>query len=117
MDAMQQVREGMRVVGPDGKKVGTVEDLKMGDPDAVTAEGQKDPETDALSTGLIDRFVNQSTLPRYSAERLLRIGYVKIDRSGFLAGHTYLGSDELDRVEGDTLWLKASEHKAARHTA
>jgi hypothetical protein len=117
MDTMQQVREGMLVVGPDGKKVGTVEDLKMGDPDAVTADGQTDPETDALSMGLIDRFVNQSTLPRYSAERLLRIGYVKIDRSGFLAGHTYLGSDELDRVEGDTLWLKAAKHKAARHTA
>jgi len=117
MDAMQQVREGMRVVGPDGKRVGTVEDFKMGDPDAVTADGQEDPETGGVRMGLIGALVNETTLPRYSAERLLRIGYVKIDRSGFLAGHTYLGSDELDRVEGDTLWLKASEHKAARHTA
>lgn len=117
MDAIQQVREGMLVVEPDGKKVGIVEDFKMGDPDAVTADGQTDPETDGIRMGPIGEFANETKLPRHFAERLLRIGYVKIDRSGLLAGHTYIGSDELDRVEGDTLWLKAAEHKTARHIA
>ena len=120
MDAMRQVREGMRVVGPDGKKVGTVEDFKMGDPDAVTAEGQALSETSVARVapgGLIAEFINKAELPRHLAERLLRIGYVKIDRSGFLAGHAYLGADELDRVEDDTLWLKTATHKAAKHSA
>ncbi|MDQ0819576.1 hypothetical protein QFZ69_000455 [Arthrobacter sp. V1I7] len=35
---------------------------------------------------------------------------MKIDRSGLFAGHAYLASDELDRVEGDTLWLKEGLH-------
>ena len=113
MDAMGQVRKRMHVVAPDGKRVGTVEDFKMGDPDAVTADGQTDPETDGMLADNIDAFVDETDLSRHSAERLLRIGYVKIDRKGFFAGHAYLGSDELDRVEGGTLWLKTGKRSAS----
>ena len=107
MDVMRQVRDGMHVVGSDGKKVGKVEDFKEGDPDAVTADGEMNPETDGVTDGPIDAFASEANLHSHEAERLLRIGYVKIDRKGFFAGHAYLGSDELDRVEGDTLWLKS----------
>lgn len=110
MAVIEQVREGMHVVAPDGKKVGKVEDLKMGDPEAVTSDGQTDPETGGLIGTVINDFAETSRLPRHTAERLLRIGYVKIDRSGFFTGHAYLASDELDRVEGDTLWLKEDLH-------
>jgi sporulation protein YlmC with PRC-barrel domain len=106
MAVIEQVREGMHVVAPDGKKVGKVEDLKMGDPEAVTADGQVDPATGGLVGTVIEDFARTSRLPRHTAERLLRIGYVKIDKAGLFAGHAYLASDELDRVEGDTLWLK-----------
>jgi hypothetical protein len=106
MAVIEQVHEGMDVVAPDGKKIGKVEDLKMGDPEAVTSDGQTDPATGGLVGSVIDEFAKASRLPRHTAERLLRIGYVKIDRSGLFAGHAYLASDELDRVEGDTLWLK-----------
>ena len=106
MAVIEQVREGMHVVTPDGKKIGKVEDLKMGDPEAVTSDGQTDAETGGLVSTVIDNFAATSRLPRHTAERLLRIGYVKVDRSGLFAGHAYLASDELDRVEGDTLWLK-----------
>ncbi|MGH1525429.1 hypothetical protein ACRAWC_15810 [Leifsonia sp. L25] len=107
MTVMEQVREGMHVVGPDGEKIGKVKDLKMGDPEAVTADGQTDPETGGLLGTLIDDFAQHARLPRHTAERLLRLGYVKIDKSGLLAGHEYVASDELDRVEDDTLWLNA----------
>ena len=109
MTVIEQVREGMDVVGPDGKKIGKVEDLKMGDPEAVTAEGQTDPETGGLVSTLVDEFAETSKVPRHVAERLLRLGYVKIDKSGLFAGHQFVASDELDRVEGDTLWLKAGQ--------
>ncbi|MCH6471171.1 hypothetical protein [Sinomonas terrae] len=105
---IEQVREGMPVVGADGKKAGRVEDLKMGDPEAVAAEGQAVPETGGAG-GLIDDFVQISRLPRHVAERLLRLGYVKIDRPGLFAGHEYVAADELDRVEDGTLWLKAGQ--------
>ncbi|MDQ0680882.1 sporulation protein YlmC with PRC-barrel domain [Arthrobacter pascens] len=110
MAVIEQVREGMHVVAPDGKKIGKVEDLKMGDPEAVTSDGQTDPETGGLVGTVINGFAETSGLPRHTAERLLRIGYVKIDRSGLFTGHAYLASDELDRVEGDTLWLKEDLH-------
>ncbi|MFJ6077050.1 hypothetical protein ACIQC0_01945 [Pseudarthrobacter sp. NPDC092419] len=106
MAVIEQVREGMHVVASDGSKVGKVEDLKMGDPEAVTAEGQTDPETGGLVNTGIASFAADSKLPHHTAERLLRIGYVKVDRAGLFAGHAYVASDELDRVEGDTLWLK-----------
>lgn len=106
MAVIEQVREGMHVVAPDGKRIGKVEDLKMGDPEAVTSDGQTDAETGGLVSAVIDHFAATSSLPRHTAERLLRIGYVKVDRSGLFAGHAYIASDELDRVEGDTLWLK-----------
>jgi hypothetical protein len=110
MAVIEQVREGMHVVTPDGKKVGKVEDLKMGDPEAVTSDGQTDPATGGLTGTVINDFAETSGLPRHTAERLLRLGYVKVDRSGLFTGHAYLASDELDRVEGDTLWLKEDLH-------
>ncbi len=110
MAVIEQVREGMHVVAPDGKKIGKVEDLKMGDPEAVTSDGQTNPETGGLVGTVINEFAETSKLPRHTAERLLRIGYVKVHRSGLFTGNAYLASDELDRVEGDTLWLKEGVH-------
>jgi hypothetical protein len=71
----------------------------------VTTEGQTAPETGGLGSA-IDGFAEVAKLPRHVAERLLRLGYVKIDKSGLFGGHEYVAADELDRVEGDTLWLK-----------
>lgn len=110
MDVIEQVYEGMHVVAPDGKKIGRVGDLKMGDPEAVTSDGQTDPETGGIVGSVVDDFARSSRLSHHTAERLLRIGYVKIDRSGLFAGHAFRASDELDRVEGDTLWLKEGLH-------
>lgn len=106
MVVLEQVHEGMNVVASNGKKIGKVEALKMGDPEAVTAEGQTNPETAGIVNTGIQAFAEASKLPHHTAERLLLIGYVKVDRSGMFAGHAYFASDELDRVEGDTLWLK-----------
>lgn len=114
MTVIEQVREGMHVVASDGTKVGKVDDLKMGDPEAVTAEGQTDPETGGLVNTGITAFAATSRLPRHTAERLLRLGYVKVDKPGLLTGHAYFPADELDRLEGDTLWLKEGS-SADRH--
>lgn len=108
MDTMLSVREGMRVVESDGSKFGTVEDLKIGDPDAVMADGQVDPETGGIADGEIRSFEEMSGLSHHEAERLQRIGYVKVKRGGILGRHAYLGADELDRVEDDVLWVKSS---------
>lgn len=70
MAVIEQVREGMDVVAPDGKKIGKVQDLKMGDPEAVTADGQTDPETGGIVGTTIDDFAASSKLPRHTADWL-----------------------------------------------
>ncbi|MCW2503535.1 MAG: hypothetical protein JWO79_1819 [Actinomycetia bacterium] len=89
---IEQVREGMRVADATGKDVGRVELVKLGDPDAVTTRGQ---DGNAL----------EPDVPGELAERLLRTGFVKIDRRGFFNSDAYAGADEIDRVEGDTVYL------------
>ena len=94
---IEQVHEGMRVVDADGNKVGTVELVKMGDPEAVTTEGQ--------DTGL-----DEPNLPPPFADRLLRIGFLKVDRKGLFARDVYVASTEIDRVDNDTVVLSLPQH-------
>jgi hypothetical protein len=88
---IEKVVEGMRVVDADGDEVGKVEFVKMGDPEAVTIEGQ--------DLGALPK------LPRELAERLLRTGYLRVDRKGFLAKDAYVSATDIDRVVGDTVHL------------
>jgi hypothetical protein len=95
------VREGMRVVDATGKDVGRVEFVKLGDPDAVTPQGQA---TDALEPRVAGEL----------AERLLRVGFVKVDRKGFFNDDAYVAMDEIDRVEGDTVHLLVKDDALLR---
>jgi len=97
---IEKVFEGMRVVDASGKEIGEVDFVKMGDPDAVTTRGQ-DEET-------------RPNVPPPFADRLLRIGYIKVDRKGLFARDAYAAASEIDRVEddpvkGDKVILKVPE--------
>ena len=109
---MKEVREGMRVVDADGNELGTIEEFKMGNPEAVTAEGQAPDQNEGLFSGLIKAFTGGPDVPQERAERLLRIGYVKIDNKGAFAGDSYIAADQVDRVTDDTLWLTAGYRSA-----
>ncbi|MDP9443593.1 MAG: PRC-barrel domain-containing protein [Actinomycetota bacterium] len=107
MDAMSQVREGMRVVDSTGEEIGTVEDLKMGDPEAVTSAGQ---DAQAGASGLMVDLAEgagarEPDVPPQQAERMLRMGYVKIDGKGLFGSDYYAVADQVARVEGDTVHL------------
>lgn len=106
MNAIEQVREGIKVVSADGEKVGTVESFKMGDPEAITAEGQLVGER----RGPIAEFMANAVgagpdISEERAERLLRLGYIRIDGPG-LRADSYRAADQLGRVEEDTVYLK-----------
>lgn len=109
MDAMGQVREGMKVLDQSGQEIGTVEEFKLGDPQAVTAEGQA-PDTGG---GLVDDLARAVSggpdVPQQYAERLLRIGYIKIDSKGLFKSDCYAGADRVERVEGDTVHLNVDK--------
>jgi hypothetical protein len=84
---IEKVFEGMRVVDANGKEIGKVDFVKMGDPDAVTTRGQDEGA--------------RPNVPPPFADRLLRIGYIKVDRKGLFARDVYAAASEIDRVEDD----------------
>lgn len=87
---IHRVREGMQVADLGGAKIGKVVLVKMGDPEALTAE--HDPGAEPY-------------LPDELAERLLRTGFIKIDRKGLLKRDVYAAADEIDAVDGDLVRL------------
>jgi hypothetical protein len=91
--AMTQIREGMRVVDDSGAQIGTVAGFKMGDPTAVTTEGQHTGETD------------EPRIPEELAARLLRAGYVRIRMDGLFRRDAYAASDEIADVSDDVVSL------------
>jgi hypothetical protein len=87
------VREGMQVADVAGAKIGKVVLVKMGDPEAVTVEHVPAAEP---------------YLPDELAQRLLRTGFIKIDRKGLLKRDVYAGADEIDAVDGDLVQLSVA---------
>lgn len=106
MDTMKDVRQGMRVVDAAGEEVGTVEDLKMGDSEAQTAQGQVTGGDGGLVGDVASAFDGgEPGVPPELAERMLRLGYIKIDTKGLFAGDLYAAADRIDQVTQDTVRL------------
>ncbi|WP_212990844.1 hypothetical protein [Actinoplanes auranticolor] len=103
---MAQIRAGMRVVDQSGDDVGTVKLVRMGDPQAVTTEGQ------GGGGGLAETLAGviggtEPDVPAQFAAQLLRSGYLKIDCSGVLAGDAYVPADEVATVRDDIVHLSS----------
>jgi hypothetical protein len=106
MDAMSQVRIGMRVVDSAGEELGAVDDVKFGDAAAITDVGQEAPGSrGGLIGGLGQAFGGQSRLDPQAAAKLGRVGYIDIDRIGFVNGHAYAEADWIQAVDSDTVRL------------
>ncbi|QGQ18811.1 hypothetical protein GC089_05550 [Cellulomonas sp. JZ18] len=100
-----QVTEGMDVVDAAGERVGTVASVAMGDPGAATGAGQDTGGTGGIVGAVVDAIVGPSDLPEQERERLLRVGYVRIDARGLFTGSRYAAADEIASVEGGTVHL------------
>jgi hypothetical protein len=115
-DRMGNVREGMRVVDSDGKDVGTVELVKMGDPEAVTLQGQTG-EGGTLGDMVRDTFGgSEPHVPEQLAARLLRTGFVKVDGKGLLGRDLYAPADQVGEVAGDAVHLTVPGAELTRRT-
>ena len=86
---IEKVLEGMPVRDSQGNEIGKVEVVKMGDPGAVTTVGQD-----------VDK---KPAVPPPFADRLVRIGYLKVDRKGLFARDVYVAATEIDHVEEDAV--------------
>jgi hypothetical protein len=113
---MARVQEGMRVVDVAGDEVGKVEYVKMGDPEAVTTEGN-----DPAPTGLIGRIADavlpggpEPDVPAPLRDNLLRTGFLKIDGRGLFDSDRYVSSERVRDVSGDVVHLDVRKDRLAR---
>ncbi|NJC23764.1 hypothetical protein BJ994_002840 [Arthrobacter pigmenti] len=105
MNDLSEVREGMDVLNAGGKKIGTVKSVKMGDPEAVTPEGQTQ-ERGGIVNFLSGAF-STDDVDDERAERLLRLGYVEVDGTG-IGNNFYEAADAVDRVDDDGVHLNVT---------
>jgi hypothetical protein len=112
---IEMVRDGMKVVDSEGKNVGKVEFVKMGDAGAVTEQGNE-PQ----NTGLIGNIAQavgsdpEPDVPGPMRARLLRSGYVKIDGGFFFGTDRYVSPDQIANVQGDTVHLRAMKDELVK---
>ena len=93
---ISQIVEGMRVFDAAGKEVGKVEFVKLGDPEAITTLGEETDNGEPRVAGEL-------------RERLLRLGFFKFDRKGFLKSDAYVAADEIDRVQDGAVHLTVTD--------
>jgi len=109
------VVSGMRVVDSAGEDIGRVDYVKMGDPQAVTIQGQQ-TGPDTLVEQLAEAIAGpEPDLPPSVAARLLRVGYFKIDSSG-LGRNRYVAADEVADVTDDSVLLAVTGDRLARES-
>ncbi|UFU02537.1 hypothetical protein LQF12_13720 [Ruania suaedae] len=105
-----EVREGMTVFDSGGEKVGTVRDIQMGDPGATTSAGQENDRGNSLVGNVADA-LRIDSLPEAARERLMRVGFVRVDSSGLFHRDRYAASDEIGAVKDDAVHLTvAGDH-------
>lgn len=82
---IEQVYEGMTVIDQDGKKLGKVEVVKMGDPQALTTQGEELEHDDSLVEQMaISIFGSDMDFPKSVRDNLLIGGFIKIHGGNFL---------------------------------
>jgi hypothetical protein len=112
---MTHVTAGMRVVDQSGDDVGIVKLVRMGDPQAVTTEGQ------GGGGGLAETLAGviggtEPDVPAQFAAQLLRSGYLKIDCSGVFAGDAYVPADEVATVTNNIVRLSSDSESLIKES-
>lgn len=108
-NVLSQVREGMSVVDTSDEEIGTVETVQLGDPGAVTAEGQAGAGRGGVLGTLAEVFGDRSESPQFAAQ-LARTGYLKVDTKG-LGKDLYASSEQVAEVSGETVRLNVAKDR------
>jgi len=112
---MERVREGMRVVDAAGEDIGKVEYIQMGDPEAVTTQGNQRTVT-GLGAGLLEGALPDAAepdVPDPLRASLRRTGFLKIDGKGLLGKDRYVSSERVREVSGDVVRLAVRKSELA----
>jgi hypothetical protein len=105
---IERVAIGMPVVDKDGEQIGPVEYLQMGDGAALTTRGSETPmgTAQALVAAFNDHLC-EPQVPGPLRDRLLRSGYIKVDRPGPEPFDTdlYAGAGAIESVVDGVVYL------------
>lgn len=103
---IELVRKGMRVIDAAGEEIGTVDFIKMGDPEARTVEADQGRDGGFIQD-IAAAFGHDSEpdVPPTFRARLLRFGFIKVDGSNLTDGDLYVLADKTAGVSGDTVRL------------
>ncbi len=108
---LSRITEGMKVVDANGDEVGKVEYLRMGDPQAVTQEGQVYQGDNTLIDDAARAFGAdpEPDVPDPFRSELLREGFVKVDGPGWFGADRYLRAADIADVANDTVRLRVAK--------
>ncbi len=116
MGPLAQVQTGMKVVDADGVEVGSVEEMSMSDPGAVTIEGEDVRPTGGILGNVVRVFTGDNrepVVPEPMRTRLIRIGYIKLTGSGILTHERYVRGDCIARVADGRVELSVRKEQLA----
>jgi hypothetical protein len=101
------VRRGMTVVDLAGERVGVVELVQAGDPEAAASEGQAPGGLVAEAKRVLG--TGEPRVPAELASQLVRVGYVKVDGRGILGRDVYVAAVQVKDVVDGVVHLGVSQ--------
>lgn len=114
-EPIAMVQEGMKVVDSNGDDVGSVRRVRMGDPQAVTTEGQEtDTGGGGLFTDIAEALVGDDDIPETFRNELTRVGYIQIDARGLFQADYAAAAFQIAGVSGDTVRLTVDREALIR---
>jgi hypothetical protein len=116
-DPLERVRTGMHVVDAAGEDIGTVEQIRMGDPEAATTAGNEDTRQaplDLIGAALGGEGEPDTVEPLRS--RLIRTGYLKLAGAHLMEADRYVPGDCVRGVANDRVELSVRREALARET-
>jgi hypothetical protein len=111
------VRTGMRVLDSTGEQIGTVEDVKMADPRAFTADRQAVGEVDTFLEHLVQSVTGpEPDVPPGLAATLLRVGYLKVDGPGLADTDRYVAANDIADITDSVVRLAVPRNRTVTET-
>ena len=98
----------MRVVDAGGEEVGRVDLVRLGDPNAVTAQAPPGGPGASLADLIKATAVEEPDVPADAEARLRRGGYLKVDGHGVPHDAVYVEADQISEVTEDAVQLSVT---------
>lgn len=108
---VSMVREGMTVHDAMGNNLGTVERVKMGDPEAATTRGSIAPQAGGFVVEALNAMFGDIDVPEPKRSQLLRYGFIRIDGSGLTDTDSFVRGDKIRQVVGNTVLLSVTKEQ------